>query len=449
MKKCSTCQTEKTLEEFHPSKAGAQGRQSNCRVCVKLRNKTREARKNDPNSKHIIAKALAARGLRKCTRCKEVLDRSMFYVQKKGLDGRTSTCKKCNTKDRNKLYNDPIKGQRMKKTGAEWKMKRQYGVSVAEYDAMLVRQGHACACCRKPIFRFNSGAGKKAAHVDHCHESGLVRGLLCGHCNVSIGMAGDNIWVLEQMIGYLERCSNLSNTHSHFVAPPAISAGAVHTPQGVNSNKEEKMAADNLLNFLTGLSKAKPSGGAWDSFRDGRYRLCVKKMVFEKKLKETIFKTTFTVVNSTKITVQSVKTGEKLDIEPNRPGSDVDWVATKLTEIDSPGPGNIRRLMMDLFNEREISDELYFETLAEMTDYGKDGNPLPVPLELAKGLLLDMETTRIETKKNKKEIVVCKWSHVPSAVEKGPQTEAERAAMIGWLNQVATQQAATQPQASA
>ncbi len=205
----------------------------------------------------------------------------------------------------------------------------------------------------------------------------------------------------------------------------------------------------NRLAFLKGLSKAKASGGAFDNFKDGKYRLVVKKMCFEDKLKETIFKCVFTVMNATKIPVQSVKTGEKLDIEPNRAGSDVDWVAVKLNEIDSIGPGNIRRLMMDLFNVREISDEEYFETLAEMTDYGSDGEPLKEPLDLAKGLVIDMETTRIETKKNKKEIVVCKWSNVLSRVEQGKQqTEEERIQMIGWLGQVAAQQAAATPAAA-
>ncbi len=242
-----------------------------------------------------------------------------------------------------------------------------------------------------------------------------------------------------------------SDLHLHVV--PLATNQDRDIPRGVKPNRKEyeKMAAANRMAFLKGLSKAKASGGAYDNFKDGKYRLVVKKMSFEDKLKETIFKVTFTVMNATKIPVQSVKTGEKLDIEPNRPGSDVDWVCTKLNELDSVGPGNIRRLMMDLFNVREISDDEYFETLSEMTDYDPaTGEPLKVPLELAKGLVIDMETTRIETKKNKKEIAVCKWSFVASNVEKGkPQTEAERVAMIGWLAQVAAQQTPAAAQAAA
>jgi len=214
------------------------------------------------------------------------------------------------------------------------------------------------------------------------------------------------------------------------------------------------MASANRKALLKSLSKAKASGGAFDNFKDGKYRLVVKAMLFEDKLKETIFKIIFTVMHAAKIPVQSVKTGEKLDIEPNRPGSDVDWVQVKLGEVDSPGPGNIRRFMMDLFNVREIDDELYYETLAEMTDLDEEGDPLEKKLELGKGLVIDMETVRIETKKNKKEIIVPRWSFVASTVKPGePQTEEERQVMVKWLAQVTTMQQAAQlpqgPQAQA
>jgi hypothetical protein len=110
--------------------------------------------------------------------------------------------------------------------------------------------------------------------------------------------------------------------------------------------------------------------------------------------------------------------------------------------------------MMDLFNVREIDDELYYETLAEMTDLDEEGDPLEKKLELGKGLMIDMETVRIETKKNKKEIIVPRWSFVASDMKPGePQTEEERQVMIKWLAQVTTMQQAAQlpqgPQAQA
>ena len=59
---------------------------------------------------------------------------------------------------------------------------------------MLVAQGGRCAACgtREP-------GTKKGWHVDHCHETGAVRGILCHHCNVGIGKAKDNIETLRAL----------------------------------------------------------------------------------------------------------------------------------------------------------------------------------------------------------------------------------------------------------
>ncbi len=57
---------------------------------------------------------------------------------------------------------------------------RQYGITLAQYDEMLTRQGGTCAICKKP-------PKVKRLHVDHCHSTGRVRGLLCGSCNGRLG----------------------------------------------------------------------------------------------------------------------------------------------------------------------------------------------------------------------------------------------------------------------
>lgn len=180
--------------------------------------------------------------------------------------------------------------------------------------------------------------------------------------------------------------------------------------------------------------RAASASGVGNNFKDGKYRLAVKKMSLEDGFKGSRFQVAFLVMAASKIPVQSVKTGDTLNIEPNPVGSSVDWLQM-LDDKDSPGPGNVRRLMLDLFNKKEIDDDEYIDTLAEMADIDADGEPLKKPLELAKGMVIDMETIRIETKTNKKEIVVCKWSHVA-------QSEDERVAVVTWMDQVAAAQAA-------
>ena len=78
---------------------------------------------------------------------------------------------------------------------------RAYGLSVDEYEAMLARQKGTCAICgREPS---GGSTSESRLHVDHCHETGVIRGLLCGNCNHGIGKFKDDIQLLEKAIVYL------------------------------------------------------------------------------------------------------------------------------------------------------------------------------------------------------------------------------------------------------
>ena len=78
----------------------------------------------------------------------------------------------------------------------EWEL-HQLGASIDLYESMLVEQGGVCKCCGLP-----DPCGRRLA-VDHCHETGKVRGLLCGECNLALGHARDNPWRLMRMAEYL------------------------------------------------------------------------------------------------------------------------------------------------------------------------------------------------------------------------------------------------------
>ena len=83
------------------------------------------------------------------------------------------------------------------------RLKHRYGITAADYDAMYASQGGCCAICRKP-----AEAGNSPAHwtnklaVDHCHDTGKVRGLLCNDCNAGIGHLGTESVALAAA-GYL------------------------------------------------------------------------------------------------------------------------------------------------------------------------------------------------------------------------------------------------------
>lgn len=82
-------------------------------------------------------------------------------------------------------------------------LRRNYGISFGEYSRMLGDQDFRCLICREPA----SGGAKAASrlHVDHDHETGRVRGLLCTRCNQGLGYFRDNPDLLRSAVEYLER----------------------------------------------------------------------------------------------------------------------------------------------------------------------------------------------------------------------------------------------------
>lgn len=79
-------------------------------------------------------------------------------------------------------------------------LKRMYGIDQAEYNRMFEEQDGKCAICSTA-----TPTGKwKVFAVDHCHETGLIRGLLCNECNRGIGLLGDNPDRLLKAVDYLK-----------------------------------------------------------------------------------------------------------------------------------------------------------------------------------------------------------------------------------------------------
>lgn len=81
-------------------------------------------------------------------------------------------------------------------------IKRLYGLDKNEYDTLLESQDYKCYLCKKPESDCN-----KSLHVDHCHSTGKVRGLLCFNCNTAIGLIGEDIELLQRAIEYLKNNS--------------------------------------------------------------------------------------------------------------------------------------------------------------------------------------------------------------------------------------------------
>ena len=92
------------------------------------------------------------------------------------------------------------RAQRKKYTSKErrdYDLKVKYTLTPAEYTAMTLTQDGVCAICHRP-------PGSKGFNVDHDHETGKVRGLLCPACNRGIGLLRDNHHLLARAANYLK-----------------------------------------------------------------------------------------------------------------------------------------------------------------------------------------------------------------------------------------------------
>lgn len=86
----------------------------------------------------------------------------------------------------------------------KWKsfIQRTYGITAEEYYDMLAAQDNKCAICESEEVN-NSRVTSNKLFIDHCHDTGKVRGLLCSKCNHSIGLLNDDVDLLRKAIDYL------------------------------------------------------------------------------------------------------------------------------------------------------------------------------------------------------------------------------------------------------
>lgn len=86
---------------------------------------------------------------------------------------------------------------------SDWNRADKFELSAEQYRAMLETQNHLCAICNQPEKGLSKNGRIKALAVDHNHETGQVRGLLCANCNKGIGNLGDSPDTLISAAAYL------------------------------------------------------------------------------------------------------------------------------------------------------------------------------------------------------------------------------------------------------
>jgi hypothetical protein len=162
--------------------------------------------------------------VKECKVCGLTKPRSDFYSNKGGRDGLRPECKACNLARRKAKYAENPRpyiertrrwqsenpervreymarfnaSGRRKESNRKSHLKRKYGLTLDEFEELLATQG-GCAICGNP----------NADNVDHDHETGRVRGILCFNCNVAVGQMGDSEDRFAAAIGYLARDDEL------------------------------------------------------------------------------------------------------------------------------------------------------------------------------------------------------------------------------------------------
>ena len=156
MKTCTSCLLLKPLKEYHRDSSKKDGRHSQCKNCHSVRNKIR--RKNNPE-----------------------------YVEK------------CRQRSKEYRLNSP---EVYKASVRNSTLKKKYGIGITEYNLILKQQGGSCAICNS---RDTKVSWSNNLHVDHDHNTGKIRGLLCQPCNVSLGKMNDSPSLLRKAADYIEK----------------------------------------------------------------------------------------------------------------------------------------------------------------------------------------------------------------------------------------------------
>lgn len=177
-KTCGACGRTLPKTEFHKNKRRKDGHEPRCKMC------RRRVKYVDLEVEKGVTK--------RCTVCGIVQPLNGFYKLNRKPEGEAKYHSKCKPCDRQKRKEYGYKTDSvLNRTLID-----KYGITLVQYHELLKEQGGKCKICGKE-------PKKRRLAVDHCHENGHVRGLLCGHCNTALGGFRDKPGNLVRAYCYL------------------------------------------------------------------------------------------------------------------------------------------------------------------------------------------------------------------------------------------------------
>lgn len=192
LKWCPECGDSKTYSDFFTDRRAKDGLTSYCKPCMTRRNaesKSRRARGERIQKWRPRRQLLDWSDTKRCPACGETKQLAEFAVNRSFRRDVGTYCLPCH----NRIVRENV--QKNHGTTRNAHLKRRYGLTHDDVAAMVEAQGGACAICRV----------RPAEHVDHDHETGDVRGILCFTCNVGLGNFGDDPDRMELAVRYLKK----------------------------------------------------------------------------------------------------------------------------------------------------------------------------------------------------------------------------------------------------
>jgi len=155
-KRCSGCAEYKPRQAFASNRSMREGLQTYCRK----RSAEYHQQRQLARGRNVRSKVMTPVGHKFCRRCQEIKSHSEWDRNSSTSDGLSTRCKTCRV----------VEGQ-------AGRLKRKCGMTEAGRDELIASQRGVCPIC----------LSAPAQHVDHCHETGRVRGVLCFNCNFAMG----------------------------------------------------------------------------------------------------------------------------------------------------------------------------------------------------------------------------------------------------------------------
>ncbi|MFD8633071.1 MULTISPECIES: endonuclease VII domain-containing protein [unclassified Streptomyces] len=191
---CRGCSRDVPLSGFALDRNRGDGLQPRCRECVAEYSAAHYRRRQAEKGKIVKEKVDVPAGHKLCRQCGVIKPHSEWHKNSSASDGLSTRCKACRVVQ-----------------GRAGHLKRSYGMTEAQRDEMIAAQGGVCLICLKA----------PAVHVDHCHTTGKVRGVLCFNCNTAIGKLGDDPDAARRVVSYLE---------GHAWKPTIVAQGVYRQP---------------------------------------------------------------------------------------------------------------------------------------------------------------------------------------------------------------------------